>query len=98
MKTTIFGAGAVGGHLAARLGAAGAEVTAVARGAQLAAIQERGLTLHIKDERYQRPENAGVASLVAGIALTSADDDERLARATATFDQLYEVFARKHGG
>jgi hypothetical protein len=38
-----------------------------------------------------------VASLVAGIALTSGDDDERLARASAAFDQLYEVFARKRG-
>ena len=52
MKTTIFGAGAVGGHLAARLGAAGADVSAVCRGAQLAAIQERGITLHTEDECY----------------------------------------------
>jgi hypothetical protein len=53
--------------------------------------------IDIKDERYQRAETAGVASLVAGIALASADDDERLARASAAFDQLYEVFARKRG-
>jgi 2-dehydropantoate 2-reductase len=71
MKTTIFGAGAVGGHLAARLGAAGADVAAVCRGAQLAAIQERGITLHIKDERYHariratdRPETLGHQDLV----------------------------------
>ncbi|HEX3536488.1 MAG TPA: 2-dehydropantoate 2-reductase [Stellaceae bacterium] len=55
MKITIFGAGAVGGHIAAKLGAggpaAGLEVAAVARGAQLAAIAERGLTLWIGDER-----------------------------------------------
>ncbi len=47
MKTTIFGAGAVGGHIAARLAAAGAEVSAVCRGAQLAAIRDNGITLHI---------------------------------------------------
>ncbi|HWD57924.1 MAG TPA: 2-dehydropantoate 2-reductase [Stellaceae bacterium] len=71
MKTTIFGAGAVGGHLAARLGAAGAEVSAVCRGMQLAAIRERGLTLHIADERYHahihatdRPETLGPQDLV----------------------------------
>jgi 2-dehydropantoate 2-reductase len=71
MKTTIFGAGAVGGHLAARLGAAGAEVTAVCRGAQLAAIHERGITLHIAEERYHasiratdRPETLGAQDLV----------------------------------
>jgi hypothetical protein len=54
--------------------------------------------IDIKDDRYQRPETAGIASLVAGIALTSADDDERLARASAAFDQFYEVFARKRAG
>jgi 2-dehydropantoate 2-reductase len=71
MKTTIFGAGAVGGHLAARLGAAGADVAVVARGAQLAAIRERGLTLCIKDERYHasiratdRPDELGHQDLV----------------------------------
>jgi 2-dehydropantoate 2-reductase len=71
MKTTIFGAGAVGGHLAARLGAAGADVAAVCRGAQLEAIRERGITLHIADERYDariratdRPEELGRQDLV----------------------------------
>ncbi|HEX6838949.1 MAG TPA: chromate resistance protein ChrB domain-containing protein [Polyangia bacterium] len=63
----------------------------------LQAIAEIVHDIDIKDERYQRPETAGIASLVAGIALTSADDDERLARASAALDQLYEVFARKRG-
>jgi hypothetical protein len=54
--------------------------------------------IDVKDARYQRPETAGVASLVAGIALTSGDDDERLGRACAAFDQLYEVFARRRSG
>jgi len=71
MKTTIFGAGAVGGHLAARLGAAGADVSAVCRGAQFAAIAEHGITLHIAEERYHariratdRPETLGRQGLV----------------------------------
>jgi hypothetical protein len=63
----------------------------------LKAIAEIVHDIDIKDDRYRRPESAGVASLVAGIALTSADDDERLVRAAAAFDQLYEVFARKRG-
>ena len=78
MKTTIFGAGAVGGHLAARLGAAGAAVSAVCRGAQLAAIQERGITLHVHDERYHarirathRPETLGRQDLVIVTAKSS---------------------------
>jgi 2-dehydropantoate 2-reductase len=46
MKVCVFGAGAVGGHVATRLAAAGhAEVSVVARGAHLKAIQERGLVL-----------------------------------------------------
>ncbi len=43
MKIGIFGAGVVGGYLAAKLAKAGA--VAVARGASLAAIRERGITL-----------------------------------------------------
>jgi 2-dehydropantoate 2-reductase len=43
MKLCVFGAGAIGGHLAARLAAGGAEVSVIARGAQLGAIQANGL-------------------------------------------------------
>jgi 2-dehydropantoate 2-reductase len=46
MKACVFGAGAVGGNIAARLLAAGAdEVSVVARGAQLDALRTRGLVL-----------------------------------------------------
>jgi 2-dehydropantoate 2-reductase len=45
MKLCIFGAGAVGGHLAAKLAAAGNEVSVVARGEHLQAIREKGLKL-----------------------------------------------------
>jgi len=48
MKICVYGAGAVGGHLAVRLALAGNEVSVVARGAQLKAIQERGL--HLKHD------------------------------------------------
>lgn len=45
MKICIFGAGAIGGYLGAKLADAGAEVSLVARGPHLAAIRENGLTL-----------------------------------------------------
>ena len=45
MKFCIFGAGGTGGTLAAYLAMAGNDVTVVARGAHLAAIQAQGLTL-----------------------------------------------------
>lgn len=47
MRICIYGAGAIGGHVAARLAAAGMhEVSVVARGPALRAIREGGLTLH----------------------------------------------------
>lgn len=45
MKICIFGAGAGGGHMAVRLARAGHDVSAVARGEQLAAIRRNGLRL-----------------------------------------------------
>ena len=45
MRICIYGAGAIGGLLGARLAAAGYTVTLIARGAHLAALRERGLTL-----------------------------------------------------
>lgn len=49
MRICVYGAGAIGGHLAARLARGGAEVSLVARGAHLRAIQENGLTVHAHD-------------------------------------------------
>jgi 2-dehydropantoate 2-reductase len=45
MKVCIYGAGAIGGWIGLRLARAGCDVSAVARGATLAAIQSNGLTL-----------------------------------------------------
>ena len=46
MKVCVYGAGAIGGHVAARLISAGdAHVSIIARGAQLQAIREKGVTL-----------------------------------------------------
>lgn len=53
MKICVFGAGAVGGHIAARLLAAGCEETSiVARGTHLAAVQRQGLRLRIGGAEY----------------------------------------------
>jgi 2-dehydropantoate 2-reductase len=49
MRITVYGAGAIGGHVAARLHRGGAEVSLVARGAHLAAIKANGLTVHAHD-------------------------------------------------
>jgi 2-dehydropantoate 2-reductase len=55
MRICIFGLGAVGGHFAARLAAAGHEVSAVARGETLAAVRARGLELHSMGETIRAP-------------------------------------------
>src|SRR5262249_47633607 len=58
MKICIYGAGAIGGHVAVRLARAGHDVSVVARGAHLAAIQANGLTLDLAGEQL----NAKVAA------------------------------------
>lgn len=45
MKICIFGAGAIGGYMGAKLAQAGADVSLVTRGPHLAAMQAKGLTL-----------------------------------------------------
>ena len=53
MKVCIYGAGAVGGHLAARLIAAGKDqVSLIARGPHLEAIKKHGIRLHRGDEIF----------------------------------------------
>ncbi|WP_158922712.1 ketopantoate reductase family protein [Acidisphaera sp. S103] len=58
MKICIYGAGAIGGHLAARMYKAGVEVSVIARGAHLAAIQANGLTVHAVDGEHHAPVRA----------------------------------------
>ena len=66
-------------------------------------IRDPGLTriaeivhdIDLKDSKFQRDETAGIARLIDGIAMSHKDDDERLTRATALFDDLYENFRRK---
>lgn len=58
MKICVVGAGAIGGVLAARFAHAGFETSVIARGAQLAAIRERGLTLVTKEDRITVRVNA----------------------------------------
>ena len=71
MKITVFGAGAVGGHIAGRLGATDAEVSVIARGATLAAMQTEGLRvvthegdLHSTPTVTDRPTDLGPQDLV----------------------------------
>jgi 2-dehydropantoate 2-reductase len=67
LKICIFGAGAVGGHAAALWARAGHDVTVIARGSQLEAIQGKGLTFIAKDERFTVPVRAAATPEEAGV-------------------------------
>lgn len=58
MKICVFGAGAIGGYMGAKLAQAGAEVSLVARGPHLAAMQDKGLTLMEEGETATVPVQA----------------------------------------
>jgi 2-dehydropantoate 2-reductase len=71
MKICIFGAGAVGGHLAAKLAHGGQDVSVVARGAHLAAMRDKGIkllhgekTLHGKVRASDRASDLGPQDVV----------------------------------
>jgi hypothetical protein len=51
--------------------------------------------IDLKDAKFQRQETIGIERLIAGIAMANKDDESRLARGTAVFDDLYEYFRRK---
>jgi hypothetical protein len=63
----------------------------------LAAIAEIVHDIDLKDDKYGREEAAGIKTLINGICADTRDDDERLARGAAIFDDLYAVFSRKRG-
>ena len=79
MRYVIYGAGAIGGVVGGRLFEQGHDVTLIARGDHLAAIQERGLTLESPkgtvtlkvpavghpSELAPRPEDVGILSMKA---------------------------------
>lgn len=67
MKVCVFGAGAIGGHLAVRLARGGAEVSVVARGATLDAIRARGITIHTPDGAFTAHPRASDTASDLGI-------------------------------
>ncbi len=58
MRICIFGAGAIGGFIAAYMARAGVDVSVVARGAHLRAIRANGLTVETRDEKFTVPITA----------------------------------------
>jgi hypothetical protein len=50
--------------------------------------------IDLKDERFGRPEAAGIASILMGISRTEPDDLERVRKGEAIFEGLYAQLAR----
>jgi hypothetical protein len=58
----------------------------------IAAIGEVVHDIDLKDDRFRRPETAGVKLLLDGIAATEPTDEARLERGFRLFDDLYAGF------
>ena len=53
--------------------------------------------INVKDSKLAREETTGIDRLIAGIAMANKNDETRLTRGAAEFDDLYEYFRRKSG-
>jgi hypothetical protein len=51
--------------------------------------------IDLKDSKFSRQETLGIDRLIAGIAMAHREDETRLDRALAVFDDLYEYYKRK---
>lgn len=63
-----------------------------------AALRVLGEIVHeidLKDGKFSRQETPGIDRLIAAIAMAHKEDEARLTRATALFDDLYEYYRRK---
>ena len=63
--------------------------------AALIPIAEIVHDIDLKDSKFGRPETIGIDRLIAGIAMSHKEDENRLARGAAVFDDLYEYFRKK---
>lgn len=61
----------------------------------LAAIAEMVHDLDVKDEKYQRPETAGLAAMLEGIIARHEDDLARVAEGAIVFESLYQHFKNR---
>ncbi len=61
----------------------------------LSPIAEIVHDIDLKDSKFGRQDTIGIERLIAGIAMTHKDDEVRLERGCAVFNDLYEYFRRK---
>jgi hypothetical protein len=61
----------------------------------LSPIAEMVHDIDLKESKFERQETFGIERLINGIAMAHKDDETRLTRGAAVFDDLYEYFKRK---
>ncbi len=65
------------------------------REAGLSPIAEIVHDIDVKDGKFGRVEAAGIATVLAGIAVSHGEDADRIALGSTFFDVLFELFRRK---
>jgi hypothetical protein len=65
------------------------------RDAALRAIGEVVHDIDCKDDRFNRPETAGISGLISGIVQAHEDDPARIERGAALLDDLYAFFRKQ---
>lgn len=68
------------------------------RDSALAPIGEIVHDLDLEDDRYHRPETAGVGRMIVGLAIAEREDPARLAHGATVFENLYASFRRRDAG
>ena len=103
MRICIFGAGAIGGHLAAKLASAGHDVAAVARGPNLEALRASGIALRHGERTFSgrvrasdRPAELGTQDVV--FVTTKATGLAALADAVAPLSDAGTAFVFVQNG
>jgi ketopantoate reductase len=104
MRICVFGAGAIGGLIAARLAIAAEDVTVIGRGAHLAAIKTKGIKLHWEDGRIETarvravdtPADAGEQDLVV-LAVKAHSLERAAANANALLGAKTMVMTLQNG-
>lgn len=101
MKVAVMGAGGIGAYTGGRLAAAGEDVAFIARGAQLAALREKGLIIHSPrgDVHLARPvatsdpaEVGPVDLVIFTVKLWDTDEAARAIRPMVGPDTLVVTF------
>jgi hypothetical protein len=60
----------------------------------LRAIAEIVHDIDLKDGKFARPQTEGIKTLITGLCMATQDDEERIRRGSAVFDDLYQYFRK----